>query len=62
MGGTDLVHQGHEEQVRISHSVCFLVDLTSIYHRYINRHNIATAEAFFPNMVLEELDAGHWGE
>lgn len=30
--------------------------------RYINRHNVDTARAFFPNMILEELDAGHWGE
>ncbi|RDX57440.1 alpha/beta-hydrolase [Lentinus brumalis] len=28
--------------------------------KYINRHNIDTAKAFFPKMVLEELDAGHW--
>ncbi|TBU50464.1 alpha/beta-hydrolase [Dichomitus squalens] len=27
--------------------------------KYINRHNIDTVKAFFPNMVLEELDAGH---
>ncbi|KAI1797188.1 alpha/beta-hydrolase [Ganoderma leucocontextum] len=30
--------------------------------KYINRHNVDTAKAFFPNMILEELDAGHWGE
>ncbi|KAI8980132.1 alpha/beta-hydrolase [Trametes punicea] len=30
--------------------------------KYINKHNIDTAKAFFPNMVLETLDAGHWGE
>ncbi|KAI0635860.1 alpha/beta-hydrolase [Trametes polyzona] len=28
--------------------------------KYINKHNIAAAKAFFPNMVLETLDAGHW--
>ncbi|KAJ8495983.1 hypothetical protein ONZ51_g1393 [Trametes cubensis] len=28
--------------------------------KYINKHNIDTAKAFFPNMVLERLDAGHW--
>ncbi|KAI0787738.1 alpha/beta-hydrolase [Fomes fomentarius] len=28
--------------------------------KYINRHNIDAARAFFPNMVLEELNAGHW--
>ncbi|KAI0749372.1 alpha/beta-hydrolase [Daedaleopsis nitida] len=28
--------------------------------KYINRHNVDTAKAFFPNMELEELDAGHW--
>lgn len=27
---------------------------------YINRHNVPVAQAFFPNMVLETLDAGHW--
>lgn len=31
-------------------------------HRYINKHNIDIAKAFFPNMVLEKLDASHWGE
>ena len=30
--------------------------------RYINRHNVDSAKAFFPKMILEELDAGHWGE
>ena len=28
--------------------------------RYLNRHNIPIAQAFFPNMKLEELDTGHW--
>ncbi|KAM6504088.1 Alpha/Beta hydrolase fold [Amanita muscaria] len=28
--------------------------------KYINRHNIPTIEAFFPDMRLEVLDAGHW--
>ncbi|KAL7279148.1 hypothetical protein ACG7TL_006988 [Trametes sanguinea] len=28
--------------------------------KYINKHNIDAAKAFFPNMVLETLDAGHW--
>ncbi|PIL35643.1 hypothetical protein GSI_02372 [Ganoderma sinense ZZ0214-1] len=28
--------------------------------KYINRHNVDSAKAFFPNMILEELDAGHW--
>ncbi|KAI0359938.1 alpha/beta-hydrolase [Trametes cingulata] len=28
--------------------------------KYINRHNLDAAKAFFPNMVLETLDAGHW--
>ncbi|WWD15607.1 hypothetical protein CI109_100029 [Kwoniella shandongensis] len=30
------------------------------HSRYINKHNIPTAKAFFPNMRLEVLDAGHW--
>ncbi|KAL7419664.1 hypothetical protein Q5752_005578 [Cryptotrichosporon argae] len=30
------------------------------HSRYINRHNIPVAKAFFPNMRLETLDAGHW--
>ncbi len=30
--------------------------------RYINKHNIDIAKAFFPNMVLEKLDASHWGK
>lgn len=28
--------------------------------KYINRRNIPVCEAFFPNMRLETLDAGHW--
>ncbi|KAI0833404.1 alpha/beta-hydrolase [Trametes gibbosa] len=28
--------------------------------KYINKHNIDTAKAFFPNMQLERLDASHW--
>ncbi|OBZ72424.1 Abhydrolase domain-containing protein C22H12.03 [Grifola frondosa] len=28
--------------------------------RYINNRNIPIAKRFFPNMVLETLDAGHW--
>ncbi|OCH94808.1 alpha/beta-hydrolase [Obba rivulosa] len=28
--------------------------------RYINDRNISIAKQFFPNMVLETLDAGHW--
>ncbi|OJT03359.1 Abhydrolase domain-containing protein C22H12.03 [Trametes pubescens] len=28
--------------------------------KYINKHNIDIAKAFFPNMVLEKLDASHW--
>ncbi|KAI0649164.1 alpha/beta-hydrolase [Trametes meyenii] len=28
--------------------------------KYINKHNIDAARAFFPNMVIERLDAGHW--
>ncbi|KAI0368626.1 alpha/beta-hydrolase [Pilatotrama ljubarskyi] len=28
--------------------------------KYINKHNVDTAKAFFPNMVLETLDASHW--
>lgn len=27
---------------------------------YINRKNIPTCEAYFPNMQLVTLDAGHW--
>ncbi|KAK0211033.1 alpha/beta-hydrolase [Desarmillaria ectypa] len=27
---------------------------------YINRHNNPIAKSFFPNMVLETLDTGHW--
>ncbi|KAG5638545.1 hypothetical protein H0H81_012046 [Sphagnurus paluster] len=27
---------------------------------YINRHSLAPMEAFFPNLKLETLDAGHW--
>ncbi|RDB25624.1 Abhydrolase domain-containing protein C22H12.03 [Hypsizygus marmoreus] len=27
---------------------------------YINRHSLASMEAFFPNMEMETLDAGHW--
>ncbi len=30
------------------------------HSRYLNRHNIPVAEAFFPNMRLETLDTGHW--
>lgn len=36
--------------------------LTDDVYRYINKHNIDIAKAFFPNMVLEKLDASHWGE
>ncbi|KAF7977043.1 hypothetical protein HWV62_4810 [Athelia sp. TMB] len=28
--------------------------------KYINSHNIPLAKEYFPNMVLEELDASHW--
>jgi len=28
--------------------------------RYINSRNIPLAKEYFPNMVLEELDTGHW--
>lgn len=28
--------------------------------KYINKRNIPVCEAFFPNMKLETLDAGHW--
>ncbi|WWC60096.1 uncharacterized protein I303_102660 [Kwoniella dejecticola CBS 10117] len=28
--------------------------------KYINRKNIPVAEAFFPNMMLETLETGHW--
>ncbi|KAK7462741.1 hypothetical protein VKT23_007327 [Stygiomarasmius scandens] len=27
---------------------------------FINRHNIPAVEAFFPNMKMQTLDAGHW--
>jgi pimeloyl-ACP methyl ester carboxylesterase len=30
------------------------------HSNYINRHNIPACKAFFPNMQLETLDAGHW--
>ena len=30
------------------------------HSKYINRHNIPVAQAFFPNMRLEVLDTGHW--
>jgi hypothetical protein len=30
-------------------------------YSYINYKNIPALRAFFPNMRLEELDAGHWG-
>lgn len=30
------------------------------HSNYINRRNIPSCEAFFPNMQLETLDAGHW--
>lgn len=29
---------------------------------YINHKNLPAFGAFFPNMRLEELDTGHWGE
>ncbi|KZT02577.1 alpha/beta-hydrolase [Laetiporus sulphureus 93-53] len=28
--------------------------------KYINNHNIPIAKQFFPNMILERLEAGHW--
>ncbi|KII89681.1 hypothetical protein PLICRDRAFT_137904 [Plicaturopsis crispa FD-325 SS-3] len=28
--------------------------------KYINRHNLPQAKAFFPNMALETLEASHW--
>ncbi len=31
-------------------------------HRFINHKNMPALQAFFPNMQLEELDTGHWGE
>ena len=31
-------------------------------YRYINRHNVDLAKAFFPNMIMKELDTNHWGE
>jgi pimeloyl-ACP methyl ester carboxylesterase len=30
------------------------------HSRYLNKHNIPVAKAFFPNMRLEVLDTGHW--
>lgn len=30
-------------------------------YSYINHKNIPALRAFFPNMRIEELDAGHWG-
>ncbi|KAF8526238.1 Alpha/Beta hydrolase protein [Hysterangium stoloniferum] len=30
--------------------------------RYVNKHNIAIAQQFFPSMRLSSLNAGHWGE
>ncbi len=30
------------------------------HSRYLNRHNIPVAKAFFPNMRLEVLETGHW--
>jgi len=33
-----------------------------LWHRYINHHNISLAKEYFPNMILKELDTGHWGK
>ncbi|KAJ7098637.1 alpha/beta-hydrolase [Mycena belliarum] len=30
--------------------------------KFINRHNLDTAEKFFPKMKLETLDTDHWGK
>ncbi|KAG9015322.1 hypothetical protein FRB93_013022 [Tulasnella sp. JGI-2019a] len=30
--------------------------------KYVNRRNIPIAQQYFPNMKLETLEAGHWGE
>jgi pimeloyl-ACP methyl ester carboxylesterase len=30
------------------------------HSKYINRRNLPDCKAFFPNMKLETLDAGHW--
>ncbi|KAI0314313.1 Alpha/Beta hydrolase protein [Amylostereum chailletii] len=30
--------------------------------RYINKSNLPIMKQFFPNMALETLDTGHWGE
>lgn len=62
---TNAVHQRIKEQVSTELYACVLPSMvSSCMHcvRYINRHNIDTAKAFFPNMVLEELNAGHWGK
>lgn len=29
--------------------------------KYINNRNIPIAKEFFPNMVLEHIETGHWG-
>ena len=38
-----------------------LLDMLTFLYSYINHKNIPALRGFFPNVRLEELDAGHWG-
>ena len=47
--------------IKGEHSKCVrLCENASLTHRYINRHNLPFAEAFFPNMKLVNMPTGHW--
>lgn len=41
-------------------AVIVLLIIPAWIDRYINRHNLAVAEKYFPGLQLKTLDTGHW--
>lgn len=61
--GRTLFIKGEKSKwVGVSRSAIQDCMLTIIRHRFINRHYLQPMKDFFPNMKLDSLDAGHWGE
>lgn len=61
MARKNSLYKGFQKQVRNVLLQDYADNLT-VTSRYINDKNIPLARQFFPNMQLQHLDAGHWGE
>ena len=50
-----------EVRARMYPDEILLLGILTLLYRYINHKNVPALRAFFPNVRLEELNAGHWG-